>query len=166
MTMLSKPDGARKSSWIPWIFVGCMIVVVVVNAIMVTLAVRSWSGLVVSKPYERGVAYNRVLEAQHRQDALGWRFQAAYEVTGDDFDGRVVLLASDKAGLPMDGLRLEAKLVRPVERLDPIPLVFDPAGGGRYVARASVPKPGQWELKALIASGDDTYTLAERLFVK
>lgn len=167
MSMVSSHSTSKKSSWIPWTFVGGMlVVVVVVNATMVTLAVRSWSGLVVSKPYERGVAYNRVLEAQARQDALGWKFSAAFELTGAAHDGRIVVQARDKDGLPLDGLSFESLLTRPLERLEPIEVRFDPIGDGRYVAGTTVPKPGQWELRAIIARGTDRYTLSTRLFVR
>lgn len=166
MTMVSKPEGTRKSGWIPWVFVGCMLVVVVVNAVMVTMAVRSWSGLVVTKPYERGVQYNKVLDAQQRQDALGWTFVSAYEVTGEGYDGRVLVRAVGADGRPLDGLDIQGKLVRPIERMDPVELSFEAVGDGRYVARTSVPKPGQWELRARIEQGGDAYVLAERLMVK
>jgi len=157
---------ARKSSWIPWVFVGAMLVVVVVNAIMVTFAVKTFTGLMVPKPFERGVAYNRVLEAQHRQDALGWTFTATFDVVGEGLDGRLALVARGAAGQPLDGLALEGVLARPVEAMAPVPLYFTAEGNGRYAARVDVPKPGQWDLKVTARRGDDSYILIERLFLK
>lgn len=165
MPMVSAADSPRKSSWIPWVFVGAMLVVVAVNAVMVTMAVRSWSGLVVEKPYERGIAYNSILGAQARQDALGWTLGATYEVTGDAYAGRVVLTATDSAGRPLDGLTVTATLTRPVEILEPITLDFTAAGDGRYIARTAVPKHGQWELRGRLSHGGDTYILTRRLTV-
>lgn len=160
------PEQARKSAWIPWVFVGGMGVVVAVNAVMITFAISTFSGISVEKPYERGVAYNRVLEAQARQDALGWTFGTTFQPAGGQLDGRLVLTAHGPDGAPLDGLVLDARLVRPVEKTVPIELAFTAAGDGRYIARAELPMPGQWDLKLHARRGDDLYTLIERLDVR
>lgn len=162
MTAMSE----RKSNWIPWVFVGAMGVVVAVNAVMVTYAIKSWSGLAVSKPYERGVAYNEVLQAQHRQDALGWTVKASAEITGADRAGRVLITVLDRDGRPLQGQVIEAELQRPVEVIDDVNLTFTYAGEGRYVAPVTFPKLGQWDLRAAIVHDQDTYQVVERLFVK
>jgi nitrogen fixation protein FixH len=157
----SRSASRSKRSLIPWIFVGGMAVVVVVNAVMITLAVRSWTGLVVEKPYERGVAYNRVLEAQHRQDALGWNF-----AVGTDGADRIRLTVTGRDGQPLDGLALTAALVRPIDLLPDVPLIFKQTEAGVYVAEAQAPKPGQWDLKVEAQRSDDHFHLVERVILK
>lgn len=166
--MTALPDEtARKSAWIPWVFVGGMLLVVVVNAILIVAALKSWTGLVVSKPYERGIHYNEVLEAQAKQDALGWTFTIRFESVSGPLDGRIVLVATGRDGAPMSDLRIDVpRMVRPVEVLPDVELAFDYAGDGRYVSRASLPRPGQWDLKATVHSGSDSYVLSERLFIR
>lgn len=164
--MQQNSDQSRKSGWIPWVFVGGMGVVVAVNAVMVTFALSTFSGLTVEKPYERGVAYNRVLEAQARQEALGWTLSTTFQPTSGQLDGRLVLTAHGPDGAPLDDLVLDARLVRPVEKMAPLELFFTAAGDGRYVARAELPLPGLWDLKLHARRGDDLYTLIERLDVR
>ncbi|ACI98682.1 FixH family protein [Rhodospirillum centenum] len=160
-------ESPRKSAWIPWVFVGGMLIVVVVNAILIVVALKSWTGLVVPKPYERGIHYNEVLEAQSRQDALGWTVKAGFEPIGGPLDGRIVLTVTGRDGAPLSALRVAAaRLVRPVEVIPDVPLAFDYVGDGRFVAHAVLPRPGQWDLKATLHNGGDAYVLSERLFAR
>lgn len=157
MTMMETP---RKSAWIPWVFVGAMAVVVAVNAVMVSYALSSFSGLAVPKPYERGVNYNEVLAQQHRQDALGWQVKATVRDRG--LEVRVI----SRDDQPLDGLMLDGELERPVGGAQAVTLSFTPAGDGRYVASlADLPLPGQWDVRARLAQGDAQYLLVERVFV-
>ncbi len=48
-----------------------------VNAVMVTLAVRTHSGMVTDHPYEKGLAYNQVIAAEEAQQARGWSGELA-----------------------------------------------------------------------------------------
>ncbi|MFC7332144.1 FixH family protein [Rhodocista pekingensis] len=157
----------RKSAWIPWVFVGGMLIVVVVNTILIVVALKSWTGLVVPKPYERGIHYNDVLEAQSRQDALGWTVKATFEPAGGPLDGRIVLTVRGRDGAPLSALRIaEPRLVRPVELIPDVALAFDYVGDGRFVARTVLPRPGQWDLKATLHDGSDTYVLSDRMVVR
>lgn len=58
---------------IPWYFVMFFVVIAAVNAVMVTLAVRTHSGVVTDHPYEKGLAYNKVIAAEEAQEKLGWK---------------------------------------------------------------------------------------------
>ncbi|MFV3130611.1 FixH family protein [Niveispirillum sp. KHB5.9] len=157
MTMIAEQP--RKSAWIPWVFVGCMLVVIAVNAVMVTYALKSFSGLAVDKPYERGVNYNAVLAAQKGQDALGWRVSVNVE------GGQVVLRLQDRDGQPLNGAGITGRLERPVSNEAALPLSFTNMGGGRYVAQMHATHPGQWDVKAAIRRGEDHYLLVHRVMV-
>ncbi|MFL1463193.1 FixH family protein [Roseococcus sp. DSY-14] len=137
----------RKSNWIPWVFVGGMAVVIAVNAVLITSAVTTFTGTTVGRSYDRGRAYNHVLEEAARQDALGWTAQ----VTQPRAEALLVTV-TDRAGAPIPGL-LEGELLRPLdgERVPLAPV----AGPGRF----SVPLPeglraGQWELRARLVAPD------------
>ncbi|OYQ35596.1 hypothetical protein CHU95_07700 [Niveispirillum lacus] len=152
-------DQPRKSNWIPWVFVGAMLVVIAVNAVMVTYALSSYSGLAVEKPYERGVRYNDVLAAQKGQDALGWRVSVNVEA------GQLVLRLQDRNGQPLNDVGITGRLERPVSNAAPLPLDFEATGDGRFVARLDAPYPGQWDVKAALRHGDDQYLLVQRIMV-
>ncbi len=152
-------DHPRKSNWIPWVFVGAMLIVIAVNAVMVTYALSSFSGLAVDKPYERGVRYNDVLAAQKGQDALGWRVSVNVE------GNQLVLRIQDRDGQPLDRLGITGHLERPVSNEATLPLGFTAMGDGRFVARLNTPHPGQWDVKAALRHGDDQYLLVQRIMV-
>src|SRR5262245_21241991 len=125
-----------KDRWIPLTLVAGMLVVIAVNAAMVTIALRSDNGLVDDKPFVRGLAYNRVLEEAARQDALGWRVAVAVEPGGAD-RARVVVRAAGREGEPLAGARVEGTLERPVERLDPVALTLAEAAPGVHESTRS-----------------------------
>lgn len=130
---------ARRDGWIPWVFVGGMLVVVAVNAVMIYLALSTFTGLTTAQSYDRGRAYNRVLEEAARQEALGWTAQVA--ARGE----RLSVTVTDREGRAVEGI-LAAELVRPIEGTR-VPLgATDPRAG------FALPdlRPGQWEFRGTL----------------
>jgi nitrogen fixation protein FixH len=157
MTAIETP---RKSLWIPWVFVGAMLVVIAVNGVLVTYALKSFSGLAVDKPYERGVQYNQVLAVKAHQDALGWKVET--QVRGHVLE----IHLTGRDGAPMDRVTVSGELERPLGKLAPVALSFTAVGNGRYVAKLDdVPQHGQWDVNATLLNGDERYLLVERVFV-
>lgn len=129
----------RKSNWIPWIFVGGMLVVVVVNGFMAFFAISTFTGLTTGQAFDRGRAYNQVLAEAARQDALGYTVQV--RLAG----ARIALSVTDREGRPVPGV-IEAYLQRPIE-------------GTRVALGAAAPQegfaapdlaPGQWEFRGFL----------------
>ena len=139
----------RRSNWIPWVFVGGMGVVIAVNAVLITSAVSSFTGLTVGRSYDRGLAYNHVLEEAARQDALGWT--ARVDASG----GTLAVSVTGRDGTPMAGV-LEGEMLRPLdgERVALPPV----AAGGRYAV--SLPeglRAGQWEFRGRLVAPDQRH---------
>lgn len=132
----------RKSRWIPWVFVGGMLVVVVVNGFMAYTAISSFTGLTTGQAYDRGRAYNHVLAEAARQDALGWT--ARVRLAG----GRITLAVTDREGRPVQGV-VEAYLQRPIEGTR----VELPTSTPREGFAAPDLAPGQWEFRGHILDG-------------
>lgn len=132
-----------RSRWIPWVFVGGMLLVVLVNGVLIFQALTTFTGVTVGGAYDRGRGYNRVLEEAARQDALAWQLRVSVEA------GRVTLTARDPADAPIAGV-LEAHLLRPLdgERI----ALPDVIGAGRFVLDLPELRPGQWELRGLLTS--------------
>lgn len=153
------PHDPTRGRWIPWVFVGGMLLVVVVNAIMVYFALSTFTGVTVGRSYDRGRAYNQVIEEAARQDALGWQARVTLERS------LLSVQVVDREGLPAIG-RLEGVLVRPLERTS-LPLDIAMVGPGRFIAAVEVPQPGQWEARLTLHGADGArFEMRERLFVQ
>ena len=148
----------RRSRWIPWVFVGGMLLVVAVNAVLVVASVTTFTGVTQGQAYDRGRAYNKVLEEAARQDALGWRGA----ITADHRMLRVAV--TDREGLPVAG-RLDGVIRAPVEGVE-IPLALLAAAPGRWQAALDLPRAGQWEARlTLTGAGGERLDLVQRLVI-
>ncbi len=155
---------SRGDRWIPWLFVAGMAVVVVVNGGLVYFALHSYPGLVADHAYERGLAYNRVLAAEARQEAMGWQVAATLtRPQSQPGQGELLLTVTDQASHPIADLAVTGSLFRPLEASAPIPIVLSYIGSGRYRTVVPLPAPGQWELKASLQGAAGDYQLSRRL---
>ena len=155
----SRDFDPNRSRWIPWVFVGGMAVVVLVNLVLVYAALSTFTGVTTGRSYDRGRAYNRVLEEAARQDALGWSARVTLE------GGVLSVVATDREGLPVGG-RVQGVLHRPLEGAE-IPLDFAAAGPGRFIAAAAPPASGQWEARlTLFGARDERFEIRQRLVVR
>jgi nitrogen fixation protein FixH len=132
-----------RSRWIPWVFVGGMLLVVVVNGVLIFQALTTFTGVTVGQAYDRGRSYHHVLEEGARQDALGWILRASLE--GE----RITITARDRTGAPIAGV-LEAHLLRPLDgQRAALP---DASGAGRFLFDLPGLRAGQWEFRGLLTS--------------
>jgi nitrogen fixation protein FixH len=145
------------------VLIGFFGVMVAANAVFVYFAVATHSGGDTSKPYQKGLAYNRTIEADLRQAGLGWRTELAY----DDDSGRLDLSFLDQAAMPVTGLRVGARLARPATDKDDRRVTFTEASPGVYAAIVHL-APGLWILSIASRGRGDregVYRLKRRLFV-
>lgn len=149
---------------IPWLFVLGFLVVIVVNALMVYVALGSFSGLVTERPYDRGRAYNTELEARAKQDALGWTLRFATGPAGDGTQ-HLQLEATDRAGLALSGADVEVAFVRPVERGHDRGAVLAERGAGRYAGSVALDLPGLWDARIVVQRGVDRFEALKRVTV-
>lgn len=153
---------ASRSRYIPWLFVAGFAVVIAVNAIMITFAVGSFSGLYTPKPRDRGLRYNTVIAAQQGQDALGWRVDTAWQAAV----GRLEIAVSDASGQALKGARVSAELVRPVEKRAPIGIALEDLGDGRFGGRADLPARGNWDLDVVVERDGRRFAVTRRMFLQ
>ena len=149
----------KRSTWIPWVFVGGMLLVVVVNGFMAYTALSTFTGVTTGRSYDRGRSYNQVLAEAARQDALGWTARVALE-------GKVLTVTvADREGLPVGG-RVEGVLHRPLEGAE-LRLDFAVAGPGRFIAFAEPSAAGQWDARlTLHGERGERLDIRQRLFVR
>ena len=159
-------EQVAKKSWIPWIFVAGMGLVVLVNAGMVTAALTTYSGLAHNDAFGRGIAYNRVLENVERQEKLGWRVDLQPGEADADGVRRLSLTLRDSADVPLTGARIAVSMRRPVENIAPIAVSFDERGVGTYAGGPIMLRRGQWDAQIVVLRAGERFDVTRRLIVK
>ncbi len=140
MSLMQPTPGFRITGW--HVLAGMVAffgVIIAVNAVFLTLALRSYPGEVSVTPYEDGLAYNSRLAQQARQARLGWRAAARAE------PGAVLVEIADRVGRPVDGVTLRGRLQRPATQAGRIDIAFSEVAPGRYRAEAAA-DAGAWDL--------------------
>lgn len=141
-------------------------VIFAANAVFIALALESFPGQVVDKPYEAGVKYNETLEAKAAQEALGW----TAEIERAALDGEEAAIAirfRSAAGDTLYGLEVSGELRRPASDGDDHALAFAPGEDGAYIVWAKNIGEGAWDLTARAeAPGGESFRLEKRLILQ
>ena len=119
-------------------------VVFAANGALVFFALESFPGLVANKPYETGLAYNRVLEAARSQAARGWTSELRLDGTQGDGPGRVVVRMAGPDGKPVQGLAARVILRRPLGEAQDRRVTLRETTPRLYAAKESPPLAGRW----------------------
>jgi nitrogen fixation protein FixH len=160
----------QRGWWYPWIFVGFMLFVVAVNAIMATLAVRTFPGLQTEDAYNKGLRYNETIAAGREQAQRGWRMNldVAPAPAGGGEAARtttVTVQVLDRNGQPLDRLEVAAVLQRPAVAGFDQTLRLEARGGGIYAGVVTLPFAGQWDARISARRDAETFQATQRLFV-
>jgi nitrogen fixation protein FixH len=169
----SRPDGW----WYPWIFVGGMGVVIVVNLVLVVFAVSSFSGIATKDHYRKGLAYDTAIEAHRRQAERGWSMDLA--ISGAPGSGapdsgagdgplyvtELAVIFVDKGDRPLEDLTVRAALVRPTHPGHDAEIDLQHRGAGRYATTVTLPLAGQWDVRVHAQRGDAEFRENRRIFL-
>jgi nitrogen fixation protein FixH len=143
-----------RDRWIPWYFVAFFLVVIVVDSILGTLAVRTQTGTVTEHAYEKGLAYNTIIKAEEQQASLGWKS----DITLADNILHVTL--HDTKGVVLTPQQLTARFFRPTQ-----------AGMDFNVnvkngeAPVTLPAHGLWEVRIYATVNGTSYQQSKRLVI-
>lgn len=97
-----------------WRMVAFFGLIIVVNAIMMTLAISTLPGTVTDSAYRSNQRFNEELAQARTRLALGWRVEAHVDRTAEGIAAVRVTLA-DRAGAPVEGHAVTARLMRPAD---------------------------------------------------
>lgn len=148
-----------------WGFIAFFALIFAANATLVFLAMDSWTGLETEQSYSKGLAYNRILDADLRQRALGWH-GSVVATSLPEGRARVHVGMSDKGGGALDGLVVTANFIRPTHHGHDFIQVLRAVGGGSYEAEFALPLQGQWDVRILASRGNKTFVLQDRVVLK
>ncbi|MQP67586.1 hypothetical protein GE253_19860 [Niveispirillum sp. SYP-B3756] len=143
----------KRDRWIPFAFVGFFLLLFSVQGVFVSIAVKTFPGLVTDQPYATGIGYNEVLKEQAAEAALGWQVQTRFEPTGP-LAGRLTLQVTDANGEPV-----EAHIVAQAERMTKFPQIVELAtettSRGEAVLPVKLPLAGRWFVRLTVNRGSD-----------
>jgi len=123
-----------------WLLIGIPLSAVIMGVVMLTLAIQSWSGLVVDDYYRKGKQINRVLARDKLAYELG--LAASFRTLES---GRIeIRFAPDVSVIP--GERIQLKLVHATRPGLDRDLYFDNRQLHLLEAELPIPGPGRWNL--------------------
>ncbi|MGC4252017.1 MAG: FixH family protein [Sphingobium sp.] len=131
-------------------------VVIAVNMLMATMAVRSFGGTVVDNSYVASQKFNGWLEQAREQDRLGWKDDVTLT------KGRNIRLAlSDTVASPIRGATVSTIAQHPLGRAPDVALAFHENAEGVYLSGRPLPA-GRWQLRFDIRhAGGEQHLLRE-----
>jgi nitrogen fixation protein FixH len=138
-------------------FAGLFLAVAGANGALVWYAVQSWTGFDARSPYDKGLTYNRNLEAAARQAELGWR--AGLSADG----GAVTVELADRDGRPLAGAEVTAAFERPAGDAPDFDVRLEPQAPGVYRAALEPSAQGLWRVHLTARRGADLYVADHRL---
>jgi len=154
----------QASSWrlYPWVIAAGMSVVIAVNIGMITAALHTFPGKASGgEGFDLSNRYNAVIDRVQAENALGWSMAAE-----SDPAAHPVLRLRDAAQQPLIGARIAATAERPVGDRQTTDVDFHETTPGVYVAAATLPARGQWDLLFTASAGGHDLTATRRIVVK
>ncbi|MEQ1710505.1 MAG: FixH family protein [Hyphomicrobium sp.] len=149
------------------LFVGFFAIVFAVNGVMLTMALKTHSGVVANEPYRKGLKYNDRIAADAMQAELGW----ASDIAVSPDARRLVVRLNDKAGAAVDGMKVLAEIGRPSSNHQDLRFELAPTAPGRYEVALPELETGAYiaTLDVATARGgeaDVVYRARRRLWIK
>lgn len=153
-------DAPRPSDrLIPWYIAAAFVLLIVLEAIMVTVAIKTKPGVVAEDSYERGLAYNRYLQEQSEQNARGWT--SAVILNGH----RLVFVLKDAKGTFLSGAEVKVSVMRPVVAGMDFSATLEETAPGRYESDLAFPQPGQWKVGVTATWQNQPYRTSQVVLV-
>lgn len=119
-------------------------VVFLVNGLLIFNALSTFDGIEVADAYQKGRAYNHVLEAMEAQKALGWRAAIDIGDKGRAHEARLVVHFADRNGAPLRDLKILGGFWRPVVGGIDQSKAMTETSPGRYEADFRLAYGGNW----------------------
>ena len=151
--------------WYPYLLLGLLGVVMCVNGLMAYFATSTFNGVITDNAYEKGVNYNKTLDAARKQSDLNWSVNAQMTPGTGGHKANITLTYLDKNNHGIEGLDVQALVERPNVAGKEVRIVFTSKGGGNYAVEASLPEAGQWDFDILAMGNEATYQLQRRFVV-
>ncbi len=137
--MTSKRKRDPKDKWILISFLSFFGVIFAVNGVFIYLALDTHTGVIVEKPYEKGLAFNDTLEKAKTQPVMNDRVSHK--------GARLIWEIKDAQNKPIENAVVRANLVRPVQDGYDFDVILEHVGEGVYEEDLDLPLQGQWHVQ-------------------
>ena len=131
----------KRDKWIPWYFVLFFVGIAVIDGTFVTLAITTQTGTVTDKAYEKGLAYDDIIEKAALQKSLGITDQITFS------DGIITWKLHYADGRPVNDATAIARLFRPAQEGHDFSMELRSMGNGIYQGKPQFPLQGLWMAK-------------------
>ena len=137
------------------------VVVATVNGIMMTLAIKTFSGIDAKNGYELSQGYNKEIARAQAQAERGWKADIGF--LRIDEKARLTMTLRDKDGGPVSGLVMSALLRHPLIKLRDHALVLHEIAPGTYEGLEPGVTPGVWDIQITgMRGGERAYAANSR----
>lgn len=175
----------EKMHWAPRVIIGFFIGLVVLNAVLLSIASRglpdriaafilpnpdqqrvhtAFPGVV---PHDRNKSYQPHLERVEQQRNLGWapKMQGV-ETLQSGKPGKLLLTIMDNQGQSVEGAQVDLGFWRLANSRDDKRLVMQETVAGTYETEVTLPDPGRWIMELYISKGEGNFVKQQQLFLE
>ena len=115
--------------------------------------------------YEKGLIYNRNLEAAQRQVSLGWQPRLTARIL-QGLAAEMELVLIDTHGAPLTNAEVRAFFKRPTQDGTDFEVALATERPGTYRAGFELPMVGLWDIHVTIRRGGDLFVHDERVMLR
>ena len=175
----------EKMHWAPRVIIGFFVVLVVLNALFLSISTRGLPDKVASFllpnptkervhtafpgviPHDRNKSYEPHLQRIAQQRNLGWNIDLqGIDGLKSDHAGKLALTIVDKQQQPVTGATVDLGFWRLANSHDDKHLTMHETAPGQYEAEANLPDAGRWILELYITKGEANFVKQQQMFVE
>lgn len=144
--------------WVFAAFAAFFGVVIAVNTVFITQALKSHSGVVTDDAYKKGLAFNDLLnEARHQPELNN---EVIFK------NGELLWVLKQPSGANIQNAQVTANFMRPVKDGDDFSLPMRYEGDGIYRIEPNFPYKGVWTLQLSATWDKKSYRTTTQIIVK
>lgn len=159
-----KVEAERRDLWIPGLFILFFVGLACLQIWFVTLAQRSFSGIVTDQPYDQPDRHARSSEVSEGDRRPKWNVTVTQENVGPlNLKLSLTVLDEDGRSFVPDGVTASAERGTRFPQMLPLSFTFD--GHGNQVAISTLPLAGAWSIRVVVLKGGERLETVHRVEV-
>jgi nitrogen fixation protein FixH len=158
---MNKNSTIRPSDkYIPWLVVLFFLCFMTVDFFMVTMALRTHTGVITEDAYKKGLNYNQTINAAREQEAWGWSHDIRLE------NNNLTFSLKNKSLAYITDANVKVKAIREVQDGHDFEVWMRKSSQGFYEADINFPLTGEWTIRIFATSSNRTYQASKRVMAQ